>query len=54
MLLQLRLADSDVVARLQAALEHLVGPMVDSYVGLQVGLNSHSVVAEVAFKRFFT
>ena len=52
--LQLRLADSDIVTRLRAALEHLVGPMVDSNVGLQVGFNSNSVVAEVAFERFFT
>lgn len=52
--LQLRLADSDIVTRLRTALEHLVGPMVDSNVGLQVGFDSHSVVAEVAFERLFT
>ena len=52
--LQLRLADSDEVTRLHAAFEDLVGAMVDSYVGLQVGFNSNSVVTEVAFKRFFT
>ena len=52
--LQLRLADSNVVTRLHAAFEHLVGPVVDSDVSLQVGFNSDSVVAEVAFKRFLT
>ena len=54
MFLQLRLADSDVVTRLHAAFEHLVRPVVDSDVSLQVGFYSNSVVAEVAFKRFLT
>ena len=54
MLLQFRLADGDVVTRLHATFEHLVRPVVDSDVSLQVGFNSDSVVAEVAFKRFLT
>ena len=50
--LQLRLADSNVITRLHAAFEHLVRPVVDSDVSLQVGFYSNSVVAEVAFERF--